>query len=71
MEIKSGKDYKRHSALNNVLGNQEYEIDEAYIFSEGNVEIDGKRIYMPIYMIMYLEDVPLENSIYKLDLSLL
>ncbi len=71
LEIKSGKDYKRHSALNNVLGNQEYEIDEAYIFSEGNVEIDGKRIYMPIYMIMYLEDVPLENSIYKLDLSLL
>ncbi len=71
MEIKSGKDYKRHSALNNVLGNQEYEIDEAYIFLEGNVEIDGKRIYLPIYMIMYLEDVPLENSIYKLDLSLL
>ena len=26
LEIKSGKDYKRHAALNNVLGNEEYEI---------------------------------------------
>ena len=69
LEIKSGKAYKRHSALNNVLGNKDYEIDEAYIFSEGNVEIDGKKIYMPIYMISFLEDTVFENSIYKLNLE--
>lgn len=69
LEIKSGKDYKRHSALNNVLSNDDYNIPEAYIFSEGNIEINQNRIYMPIYMIMFLEDTPLENTIYKLDLS--
>ncbi len=69
LEIKSGKDYKRHSALNNVLSNTEYGIEEAYVFSEGNVEVVEKRIYMPIYMIMFLEDCPLENTVYKLDLK--
>lgn len=69
LEIKSGKDYKRHSALNNVLGTAEYEIDEAYIFSEGNVEVDGRKIYMPIYMIMFLDDVYMKDTIYKIDLS--
>ena len=34
LEIKSGKDYKRHSALNNVLECEEYQISEGYIFSE-------------------------------------
>ena len=69
LEIKSGKDYKRHSALNNVLGTKEYGIRQAYIFSEGNVEVDEKRIYMPIYMIMFLENAEMKQFVYKLDLS--
>ena len=69
LEIKSGKDYKRHSALTNVLNTTEYEIDEAYIFSEGNIEIDGKKIYMPIYMIMFLDDVQMDKTVYTLDLA--
>ena len=69
LEIKSGKDYKRHSALNNVLECEEYQISEGYIFSEGNVESVGRKVYMPIYMIMFLEEKKMENTIYKLDLS--
>ena len=69
LEIKSGKDYKRHSALNNVLATAEYEIDEAYVFSEGNIEVEDKKIYMPIYMIMFLDDVYMADTIYKLDLG--
>lgn len=69
LEIKSGKDYKRHSALNNVLKNKNYKIEEAYILSEGNIEIEGKRVYMPIYMIMFLENTELTNTIYKIDLD--
>ena len=69
LEIKSGKDYKRHSALNNVLEGEEYQISEGYIFSEGNVETVGRKVYMPIYMIMFLEEKKMENTIYKLDLS--
>ena len=69
LEIKSGKDYKRHSALNNVLRTAEYEIDEAYVFSEGNIEVNSKKVYMPIYMIMFLDDVYMKDTIYKLDLG--
>lgn len=69
LEIKSGKDYKRHSALNNVLECEEYQISEGYIFSEGNVETVGRKVYMPIYMIMFSEEKKMENTIYKLDLS--
>lgn len=69
LEIKSGKDYKRHSALNNVLGNEEYEIQRAYILSEGNVEVDEKKIYIPIYMIMFFENTEIDKLVYKLDLS--
>ena len=69
LEIKSGKDYKRHSALNNVLENAEYGIKEAYIFFEGNIEVSGAKIYYPIYMIMFLDQMKLERTIYKLDLT--
>lgn len=69
LEIKSGKDYKRHSALNNVLEADDYGIQEAYIFLEGNVEVDGKKVYMPIYMIMFMDNLQLDNPIYRLDLS--
>ena len=71
LEIKSGKDYKRHSALNNVLGNEEYEIQRAYILSERNVEVDGKKIYIPIYMIMFFENTEIDKLVYKLDLSVM
>lgn len=69
LEIKSGKDYKKHCALENVLKEKNYEIERAYIFLEGNVEIKDQKIYMPIYMIMFLKNTELENTIYKIDLS--
>ena len=69
LEIKSGKSYKRHSALNNVLSIEEYHIEKAYIFSQENVEVHQKRVYLPIYMIMFLENKRLKNSIYKIDLK--
>ena len=69
IEVKSGKDYKRHSALENILSDGNYKISEAIILSNANVEVIGKRVYLPVYMIMFFEDVPLQNSIYKLDLT--
>lgn len=48
--ILQGKDYKKHSALVNVLKDKNYEIEKAYIFSEGNVETKGQKIYMPIFI---------------------
>ena len=56
IEVKSGKDYERHSALGKVLATGEYGIEEAYIFTNDNVKTDGKLTYFPIYMVMFLQD---------------
>ena len=49
LEIKSSKDYKRHSALNNVLKNENYKIEEAYILSEGILKLRKKSLYANLY----------------------
>lgn len=70
IEIKSGKAYHRHNALNNVLSNQQYAIPKAIVFSNENVEEQDKVIYFPIYMIMFLQKQELsDDAIYKFDIS--
>lgn len=72
IEVKSGKSYNRHSALNNVLQVPNYSIQEAFILSNYNVEVDENRIYYPIYMIMFIEDEEIKMPKIDLDdLSLL
>ena len=56
LEIKSGKDYYRHSALDNALGVKDYAIDEAFVFALSNVEVKGNVVYYPIYMLMCLQN---------------
>ena len=71
IEVKSGKDYRRHSALNNLLTNRNYEIEEAVVFSSANLERDGKILYLPIYMAMFFERKKPLNAKISLDLSIL
>ena len=56
IEVKSGKDYTRHSALDNVLNVEEYGIPEAFVFSSANISVDGKVVYYPVYMTMFLSE---------------
>ena len=60
IEVKSGKVYNKHSALNNLMNTKEYGIEEAFIFTNDNVKIDGKLNYLPMYMVMFLRDEPIE-----------
>ena len=60
IEVKSGKAYNKHSALNNLMNAKEYGIEEAFIFTNDNVKIEGKLNYLPIYMVMFLKDEPME-----------
>lgn len=60
IEVKSGKDYEKHSALDNVMAVTEYGIEEAYIFTNDNIKTNGKLTYLPIYMVMFLQDDPIE-----------
>jgi len=54
IEVKSGKSYKRHSALNNILRTPNYGIEQAVVLCEQNVAEEGKVIYLPIYMVAFL-----------------
>jgi predicted AAA+ superfamily ATPase len=55
IEVKSGKDYTIHSAINNCLANPEYQMDEGIVFANCNVSKKDKVTYLPIYMIMFLQ----------------
>ena len=70
LEVKSGKDYRRHNALSNVLSTDEYQIDNAIVFCADNVSIDGKITYLPVYMTMFLEkDTSGVDMVYQFDLT--
>ena len=56
IEVKSGKNYQRHSALNNIMEISNYSIKEAFVLSNYNVEVKGNLTYLPIYMLMFIED---------------
>ena len=56
IEVKSGKDYYVHSAISKAVNNPEYEISKAYIFTNYDVKEEGKLIYYPVYMSMFIQD---------------
>ncbi len=56
IEVKSGKDYQVHSALNKFVQTDEYNIRQAIVFSNAQkVEVRNDITYMPIYYIMCIE----------------
>lgn len=71
IEVKSGKDYQTHRALSNIMECDEYDIPRAVIFNNDNMKIDGKLVYAPIYMAMFLQKKDDAPTYYKVDLSML
>ncbi len=71
IEVKSGKDYQKHNALDNLVNSSEYNIKKAYILSNKNLSVKDNKIYLPIYMIMFIKKDELVDMIYKVDLSML
>ena len=70
IEVKSGKDYHRHNALTNVLSDRNYDIDFAYVLTNDNVHTDDKRVYLPIYMLMFIHKSPSPaKQIFRFDLQ--
>lgn len=60
IEVKSGKDYEKHSALDHILKDDELGIREALVFT------NGRLTYYPIYMTMFLQ----ENNMDFIDISI-
>ena len=56
IEVKSGKDYTVHSALNSFVQNEDYHVKKAFVVSnERTVTQNGKIIYIPIYYVMFFD----------------
>ena len=68
LEIKSGKDYKKHSALQNALDSEKNSVEFAIVFSNNNLEITNRILYAPIYMIMCIEEQKMTDSIYSIQI---
>lgn len=65
IEVKSGKDYTVHSALNHFVSNAEYHIQTAFVLSNAReITAKGKITYLPIYDIMFFENQPAEENTY-------
>ena len=69
IEVKSGKDYESHRALSNVMACRDYDLPQAIVFNNDNLHTDGKLVYAPIYMVMFLERSHAAPAHYKVDLS--
>ena len=67
IEVKSGKHYQRHRALNHLLSDQEYSFGEAIVLDDKARKRDGRIRYEPIYMAMFLKkEMPTQPMIYRI-----
>ena len=56
IEVKSGKDYTVHNALNTFVSNDDYHVKKAYVLSnERTVQTTGRITYLPIYYVMFMK----------------
>ena len=56
LEVKSGKDYTVHSALNKFVSNEDYNIKKAFVFSNNReIKHKGSITYIPIYFAMFFK----------------
>lgn len=67
IEVKSGKTYKAHKALNNFMDVADYHMEKAYVLSVGNVETEGTVIYLPIYMCYLLKEQRIGRMVVNID----
>ena len=72
VEVKSGADYRRHKALDNVMAVGEWAFKASYVLCGGNVESAGSILYLPWYMCIFLRqpDAP-RGLIWRPDISAL
>ncbi len=72
VEVKSGRDYMKHHALDRVMANPKYNLEEAVVLSNANVSVETKITYYPVYMLMFIrkDRIP-DDMIYSPDIDIL
>ena len=68
IEVKSGRDYKMHKSLDNLLEKEQQKISEAVVLSTNNLEVRGSVLYCPIYMTSMLRHEPIPSD--RIDIQL-
>lgn len=69
IEVKSGKAYKAHKSLDNLMKISDYHIEKAYVLSVANMEQEGSVVYLPIYMCYLLKERKIGKLIVDLDME--
>jgi predicted AAA+ superfamily ATPase len=70
IEIKSGKDYQTHAALNNALKVKDWNLKKGLVFCMDNIRKTEKITYLPWYLVMFLkQDNSDESMIVNVDLN--
>ena len=66
IEVKSGKDYTVHSALDNLMAVSDYHITSSIVFSNNReIVTKGNILYLPIYHVMFMENkMPDKENLY-------
>ncbi len=64
IEVKSGKDYTVHSALNTFVTNEDYGVQKSFVVSnERLIKTAGKITYIPIYYVMFFDANRTDDSL--------
>ena len=69
IEVKSGKAYERHRALSNIMDNEEYALPKAFVFCQENIQVKNRLVYLPVYMLMFLQHEQNDELTYQFDLT--
>lgn len=67
IEVKSGKAYKAHTALNNLMDDSNYHIEQTLVLSDANLSTDGRITYLPIYMASFIKNEEMINPVVKIN----
>lgn len=70
IEVKSGNDYKKHKALDNIRKKDAWVFRDSYVLCKDNILREDNVTYLPWYLVMFLKPQQLpEKLIYEIDLS--
>ena len=66
VEVKNGKGYQRHSAINNIKEVYKDNVSKSIVFSKENITYENGILYLPLYMLMFVE----EEKEYPIDVDI-
>ena len=70
IEVKSGNDYEKHNALDNVMSVKDWKFGNIYVLCKSNIFTKNNITYLPWYFVMFIKPPALpDNLIYDIDLS--